>query len=166
VPENENFHPTTRLVDPKGEPADIDVELAPLVQLLWRLGIETITCCQDVGESIAPLARDLPHVASEAKRLRGSAQVDFPIDAGLRFLTAVARAGGLEPPHIREQADGESKFQDDVVVTRGDDLHEVGSSPGRHKAPPSLVVGATGDAVVINECPASAGEPFAVGRLA
>src|SRR5258708_25637293 len=90
VPEEENFHPTTRLVDPKGEPADIDVELAPLVQLLWRLGIETITCCQDVGESIAPLARDLPHVASEAERLRGSAQVDFPIDPGLRFLTAVA----------------------------------------------------------------------------
>ena len=101
MPENENFHPTTRLVDPKGERADIDVELAPLVQLLWRLGIETITCCQDVGESIAPLARDLPHVASEAERLRGSAQVDFPIDAGLRFLTAVARAGPRDDLYVR-----------------------------------------------------------------
>jgi hypothetical protein len=37
------------------------------------------------------------------------------------------------------------------VICRSDDLHEVGCSPGRHKTPPSLVVGASGDAVVIGK---------------
>lgn len=47
-----NTHPTKRLIAPDGEGADIDVMLVPLIEALWEAGYDTITCCQDLGESI------------------------------------------------------------------------------------------------------------------
>jgi hypothetical protein len=39
-------HPTTRLITPQGEHVDIDIEIAPIIEALWRLGIPTVQCCQ------------------------------------------------------------------------------------------------------------------------
>lgn len=46
---DENFHPTRRIVDQHGDAWDVDVEMAPLIEALWRLGVETCDSCQDVG---------------------------------------------------------------------------------------------------------------------
>jgi len=48
-------HPQVQLVPPEGDdddPVGIDAELVPLIQALWAAGYTTITCCQDLGESI------------------------------------------------------------------------------------------------------------------
>jgi hypothetical protein len=66
-----NVHPTTTLIDPLREPAEIDVELVPLVQLLWCIGFRTMSSCQCVGESLAPTARALQHLAAEVQSREG-----------------------------------------------------------------------------------------------
>ena len=81
--------------------ADIDVMLAPLVQALWRNGFETFTSCQDAGESNADWADRLPHMAAYVQRRKGWAFVDFPIQDGLRFLTAIAQAGPRDAFYVR-----------------------------------------------------------------
>jgi hypothetical protein len=45
-------HPTQRLVAPDGGEVDIDVEMVPLIQELWKQGLTTKGCCQDFGDSI------------------------------------------------------------------------------------------------------------------
>src|SRR5882762_4387634 len=65
--EGPNVHPTTMLIDPLGEPAEIDVELVPLVQLLWCIGFRTISSCQGVGESLVPAACALQQLAAEVR---------------------------------------------------------------------------------------------------
>jgi hypothetical protein len=40
-------HLTRALVDPfTGRTVDIDIEMVPVIEQLWRLGIETTSCCQ------------------------------------------------------------------------------------------------------------------------
>ncbi len=46
------LHPTQHLVTPGGVEVDIDVEMVPLVQALWELGLTTKGGCQDFGDSI------------------------------------------------------------------------------------------------------------------
>jgi hypothetical protein len=45
-------HATVPVTTPDGPAVDIDVEIAPLVEQLWRLGYRTKVACQDMGESI------------------------------------------------------------------------------------------------------------------
>ena len=42
-------HATTRA----DEPVQIDNDMAPLIQLLWARGWQTMACCQDNGEAVA-----------------------------------------------------------------------------------------------------------------
>jgi hypothetical protein len=89
---NENLHPT-RTVKVGELSADIDEELAPIVEVIWRLGLTTWTSCQNAGESNAGWPKQLPHMAPIIAAQVGWAYVDFPIDDGLAFLTALAQAG-------------------------------------------------------------------------
>jgi len=49
------------------EPAEIDVELVPIVQLRWCIGFRTISSCQGVVESLEPTARALQRLAAEVQ---------------------------------------------------------------------------------------------------
>jgi hypothetical protein len=95
-----NVHPvcTVRVGD---RSADIDEMLAPLVEALWRNGFETFTSCQDAGESNADWVDLLPHMAAYVQARKGWAFIDFPIQDGLRFLTAIAQAGPRDAFYVR-----------------------------------------------------------------
>ena len=74
--------------------ADIDEEVAPVVLALWRAGIETVSACQDEGESLVAFADQAPWFAAQTRAYAGRAYVDFAeLDAVARFLDAVANAG-------------------------------------------------------------------------
>lgn len=74
--------------------ADIDVELSEVVLALWRAGIETVSACQDEGESLLAFADQAPWFAAQSRAYAGRAYVDFSdLDAVARFLDAVANAG-------------------------------------------------------------------------
>jgi hypothetical protein len=46
-------HPQVFLMPPDSdEPVGIDAGMVPLITALWAAGYATITCCQDLGESI------------------------------------------------------------------------------------------------------------------
>jgi len=95
-----NVHPV-RSVRVGDRCADIDQMLAPLVEALWRNGFETLTCCQDAGESNADWVDLLPHMAEYVRRRKGWAFIDFPIGDGLGFLTAIAQAGPRDAFYVR-----------------------------------------------------------------
>jgi hypothetical protein len=77
--------------------AEIDLELSALVLEVWRAGIETIHSCQDVGENIASLVAELPHLKAVAGRELGRASIGFADLAGLlAFQEALANAGARD----------------------------------------------------------------------
>ncbi|GAB2585493.1 hypothetical protein Aab01nite_52810 [Paractinoplanes abujensis] len=97
---SDNLHPVRRVR--VGElSADIDEELAPIIEAIWRLGWTTWTCCQNAGESNAGWPEKLPHMASVVAAQRGWAYIDFPVDDGLAFLTALAQAGPRDAFYLR-----------------------------------------------------------------
>ncbi|NEA23781.1 hypothetical protein [Actinomadura bangladeshensis] len=85
------FHPTEPLTAPDGSRVDIDVEMVPLVQQLWRLGFHTKVACQDAGEAVlhggtrAPEG-DRPRLAA---RTMGRAWLIVHADQAPRLLDAV-----------------------------------------------------------------------------
>ncbi|MEV0611064.1 hypothetical protein AB0I61_32395 [Polymorphospora rubra] len=81
--------------------AHIDEMLAPVVEALWRNGFETLTSCQDAGESNADWLDVLPHMATYVEARKGWAFVGFPIEDGVRFLDAVARSGPRDAFYVR-----------------------------------------------------------------
>jgi hypothetical protein len=81
--------------------ADIDEQLAPVVEALWRNGFKTLTSCQDAGESNADWTDLLPHMATYVESRRGWAFIDFPVDSGLAFLNAIAKAGPRDAFYVR-----------------------------------------------------------------
>jgi hypothetical protein len=81
--------------------AEIDEQLAPVVEALWRNGFQTLTSCQDAGKSNAGWVDLLPHMAVYVESRRGWAFIDFPVDSGLAFLTAIAKAGPREAFYVR-----------------------------------------------------------------
>jgi len=86
-------HPAT-VVALRGWSAEVDVELVPLVLEVWRSGIQTIHSCQDVGENIAGLVAEQPHLEPVAEREAGRASIGFADVAGLlAFHDALANAG-------------------------------------------------------------------------
>ncbi|MFI0374188.1 hypothetical protein ACH35V_40560 [Actinomadura sp. 1N219] len=98
--DSNNIHPT-RMVRVDHRCAEIDEALAPVVEALWRNGFETLTSCQDVGESNAAWADRLPHMTAYVASRRGWAFIDFPLDSGLAFLTAIAKAGPRDAFYVR-----------------------------------------------------------------
>jgi hypothetical protein len=96
-----DHHPTQPLTDPQGTQVEIDRDLVPLVERLWRVGFETISCCQDSGEAIQRIVHFSPHLADEARRQLGYAQVDFTVESGLAFLTGIANAGPRDDFYVR-----------------------------------------------------------------
>ncbi|MET9722842.1 hypothetical protein [Streptomyces zaomyceticus] len=97
---HEGTHPTVpvRVGDRR---AEIDERLAPTVEAIWECGFETFTCCQDIGESNANWPRKLPHMREWVESRRGWMLIDFPVDSGLAFLTAVANSGPRDAFYVR-----------------------------------------------------------------
>ena len=66
-------HPQVTVYDPRGWPYEIDVEIAPLIEALWRENINTCNSCQENSpgiiwiqfESMEDLKRFLTKVISE-----------------------------------------------------------------------------------------------------
>jgi hypothetical protein len=84
-------HPTTPMTTPDGRTVEIDVEIAPLVEQLWRLGYTTKLACQDAGEAImhdgtrvAPSDRD-----RQSTRHAGRAWIVVGVNDGSALLEAV-----------------------------------------------------------------------------
>jgi hypothetical protein len=82
-----------RRVSVGGVSTDIDKELSPIIEAIWRIGLQTWTCCQNAGESNAGCAEQLPNMAPVVAAQLGWAYIVFPVDDGLAFLTALAKAG-------------------------------------------------------------------------
>src|SRR5436305_6822330 len=80
-------HPTVKVVCPltdEGDLIDIDAELAPLMPLVWDLGIDTRQCCQE--------------------KRPGLAAIEFPTTAGATdFLYSVQRPYAVELETREEQ---------------------------------------------------------------
>ncbi|WP_285472752.1 hypothetical protein [Actinoplanes sp. NBRC 101535] len=95
-----NVHPV-RTVQVGQRSAEIDELLAPAVEAIWRNGFQTFTSCQDAGESNVSWLEKLPHMASYVESRRGWAFLDFPVQDGLRFLTAVAQAGPRDAFYVQ-----------------------------------------------------------------
>ena len=55
----------------------VDEGLADLLKATWVLGIETMSSCQDAGESLADLPVEYPHMAAYVEAERGWAYIDF-----------------------------------------------------------------------------------------
>ncbi|MDT9682474.1 hypothetical protein RND61_10390 [Streptomyces sp. TRM76323] len=96
----EGSHPTV-LVRVGDRQAQIDEQLAPTIRAVWECGFDTFTCCQDAGESNAAWPEKLPHMARWVESRRGWMFIDFPVDSGLAFLSAVANAGPRDAFYVR-----------------------------------------------------------------
>jgi hypothetical protein len=79
-----NHHPTMRVRTPDGNDADIDVLMVPLVKALWAAGYETVTCCQDLGESLHSYGCE-----REGAHWKGYALLEMFTEDACRFLDAV-----------------------------------------------------------------------------
>ena len=95
-----NLHPVRR-VTVGDRTAEIDEDLAPIIEAIWRLGLDTWTCCQNQGESNADWTETLPHMAPIVAAQVDWSYIDFPLDDGLQFLTAVAQAGPRDAFYLR-----------------------------------------------------------------
>ncbi|MFF5225569.1 hypothetical protein [Dactylosporangium sp. NPDC000521] len=97
---SDNVHPL-RTVHVGTRRAEVDEMLAPVIDLLWRNGFNTLTSCQDAGESNASWVDILPHMSAYVEARRGWAFIDFPLDDGLSLLTALADAGPRDAFYAR-----------------------------------------------------------------
>ncbi|MGW6981399.1 hypothetical protein ACWGE1_18420 [Streptomyces sp. NPDC054932] len=96
----EGTHPTV-LVRWGSCSAQIDEELAPAIQAIWECGFDTFTSCQDIAESNVAWPEKLPHMAEWVESRRGWMLIDFPVESGLAFLSAVANAGPRDAFYVR-----------------------------------------------------------------
>jgi len=88
-----NIHPCQRLATPDNEQVDIDTQMVPLVQTLWIMGLVTMACCQDLGESVAGL-RDPERTTPSGhggfvEYYRGYAWLKMPLGDGKRLLNTL-----------------------------------------------------------------------------
>ncbi|MCW6010649.1 hypothetical protein K1W54_39780 [Micromonospora sp. CPCC 205371] len=95
-----NVHPVTT-VRVGAMTAEIDEMLAPVIEAIWRNGIQTLTSCQDAGESNVDWVEKLPHMADYVATHEGWAFIDFTMDSGTAFLDAVARSGARDAFYVR-----------------------------------------------------------------
>jgi hypothetical protein len=97
---SEGTHPTVEIRVGQRR-AQIDEELAPTIEALWRTGFETFSCCQNLGESNVSWVEKLPHMADYVELRQGWMLIDFPVESGLAFLTALANAGPRDAFYVR-----------------------------------------------------------------
>lgn len=111
-------HPTKRLTAPDGETADIDAELVPLIEALWAAGLETIGCCQDLGESISDAS------ARKSAYWMGYVLLELPVDDACALLEGVK-----DTPQFAERmhwaADGAWQSSLPVIASGFSDSAEV-----------------------------------------
>jgi hypothetical protein len=95
MPTDPPIHPTETLTTPSGERVEIDAAMVPVVRSLWRLGLATTACCQDVGEATAGVRaqRDISlgyggdaFIAYQ----RGWALLKLPIPDAMRLVALLA----------------------------------------------------------------------------
>lgn len=122
--------------------AEVDVALAPLVLETWRAGIATIHSCQDVGENVASLLEELPHLADVVRRETGRASLGFAdADAMVAFLDAVAGAGPGDELYERMVHWATPEAWQLVVAVRDEGAADAEEGPsGSHLAPASYQV--------------------------
>jgi hypothetical protein len=97
-PGDDRRHPQVQLTPPgSDESVGIDIGLAPLITALWEAGFTTITCCQDLGESIGKLN------ARKAAYWKGWVLLELPA-ADAKRLTEQAAARRFPMHWAREDA--------------------------------------------------------------
>lgn len=89
-------HLTRELVPPGGQAVGIDVALVPLIVALWTTGYDTVSCCQDLGESLADIS---PRMAAYWK---GWVSLEVSPDSA-RKLGQLAAEAGVMPTHWAEE---------------------------------------------------------------
>ena len=86
---SDDTHPQVHLVAGEFE-ADVDEGLAPILRLLWEAKVETMSGCQNAGESLADLPETEPHMAAYVEARKDTAYIDFFLGGVEGFLTLVA----------------------------------------------------------------------------
>ncbi len=123
--------------------AEVDRELVPLILEIWRAGITTIHSCQDVGENLAELAVQLPHLADLVRRETGRASIGLPDrNALLDLLGALANAGARDELYER-MVHWASPGAWQLVVAVQDAGLEAGEDPAPDGTPRSELVAAS-----------------------
>ena len=87
-----NVHPYERLTLPDGAEADIDLEMVPLVRALWAMNLETVACCQDLGESITAKSDWAGQGRRHRAYLAGQAWLKMPTPDAQTMLGHLARS--------------------------------------------------------------------------
>jgi len=62
-------------------------------------GLETISSCQNAGESLADLPKDEPHMAAQIAQLRGRLYIDFCRSGNIAEFLNLVMAG--DPPAMQ-----------------------------------------------------------------
>lgn len=87
-------HPAERLVTPDGAEVDIDVEMVPLLQQLWAMGLQTKGCCQDFGDSIGNNGHRSTTPDDDRQRhatfYAGQAWLKMPLADAARLISAIS----------------------------------------------------------------------------
>lgn len=101
-----NIHPTENITTPQSETIAVDLEMVPVVQAIWDLGLRTLACCQDSGE-YAEAARDTRPERTPTGQggwieyFRGWAWLKMPVDDTIALVNALARTSLAEPATVR-----------------------------------------------------------------
>jgi len=77
-----SHHPAKPLRTPRGDVADIDINLIPLILALWEAGYDTIGCCQDLGQNLERYDR-------KAAYWTGYAMIEMPYRDACRLLDTI-----------------------------------------------------------------------------
>lgn len=72
----DNYHPQVLLAAGLYED-EVDEKLAPVLRLAWLAGIETMSGCQNAGESLADLPSSYSHMADYVQSRQDVAYIDF-----------------------------------------------------------------------------------------
>jgi hypothetical protein len=102
-------HPSRELTEPQGKRVQIDTALVPLIEALWAAGFRTITCCQDLGESITANRR-------KSEYWKGWVNLELPERDACR-LSDIALKSGQFPVHWAE--DGAWEMSSPLVTLPG-----------------------------------------------
>ncbi|MFF7993373.1 hypothetical protein ACFZDG_26700 [Kitasatospora xanthocidica] len=81
--------------------ARIDEQLAPTIEACWRGGFRDLHLLPGPGRKNTSWVEKLPHMARYVESRRGWMLIDFPVDSGLAFLSAVANAGPRDAFYVR-----------------------------------------------------------------
>jgi hypothetical protein len=92
--ELKQVHPSERLIIPETGPVDIDVEMVPLMRQLWAMGLTTLGCCQDFGDSILHNGHRSTTTDDDRQRFadfyRGQAWLKMPVANALRLISSIS----------------------------------------------------------------------------